>query len=195
MNIQRDWYYENKVSFLFLCLITLGFVVTREKIFNRYPDMVVMQEIGEYNEVHFDNPEQFSDKHNYRTHWASVKHNRHNLTKIFFLKTHKTGSSTVMNIIQRYGLKTKLRFALPKLPGQGAFPEATPITGKMVLGWGKSSKEKYEVVCNHLLYSSEGIKQILGKGDIFKFSIVREPVSQYHSVFRQKKCPFSNYQT
>jgi len=53
----------------------------------------------------------------------------------------------------------------------------------MVLGWGKSSKEKYEVVCNHLLYSSEGINQILGKGNIFKFSIVREPVSQYHSVF------------
>ena len=33
------------------------------------------------------------------------------------------------NIVQRYGLKNELRFALPKYQGQGQFDEMTPITG------------------------------------------------------------------
>lgn len=183
----RDFNYENKVSFMFLCIVSIGIFAAREKYFVRYPEMVVMQEIGEYNEVHFDSSELFSDKHLYRPHLDTVAvrqdHTKRNVTKIFFLKTHKTGSSTVMNIVQRYGLKTKMRFALPKQQGQGQFTETTSINGKMVLGWDKHMHEAYELICNHLLYSSEGIHQILGSESIFKFSVVREPISQYHSVF------------
>ena len=34
------------------------------------------------------------------------------------------------NIVQRYGLKSDLRFALPKYQGQGQFDEMTPISGE-----------------------------------------------------------------
>ena len=40
-------------------------------------------------------------------------HNCKPSTHIFFLKTHKTGSSTVMNILYRYGLTKSLKVALP----------------------------------------------------------------------------------
>lgn len=56
----RDSNYENKVSFMFLCIVSIGIFAAREKYFVRYPEMVVMQEIGEYNEVHFDSSELFS---------------------------------------------------------------------------------------------------------------------------------------
>ena len=52
--------YENKISFMFLCIVSIGIFAARGKYYTRYPEMVVMQEIGEYNEVHFDNPDQFS---------------------------------------------------------------------------------------------------------------------------------------
>ena len=38
----------------------------------------------------------------------------HQQENIVFLKTHKTASSTIQNIFFRYGLKNRLRFALPE---------------------------------------------------------------------------------
>ena len=35
-------------------------------------------------------------------------------SNIVFLKTHKTGSSTIQNIFFRYGMRNKLWFAMPK---------------------------------------------------------------------------------
>ena len=36
------------------------------------------------------------------------------ITKITFLKTHKTASSTLQNVLLRFGEKRNLTFALPK---------------------------------------------------------------------------------
>ena len=54
----------------------------------------------------------------------------------------------------------------------------------MVLGWDETEFGNYDVLCNHLLYSEQGVKQILGDEKVFKFSILREPTAQYRSVFR-----------
>ena len=39
------------------------------------------------------------------------------VTKIVFLKTHKTASSTLQNILMRFGEKMGLKFALPSNSG------------------------------------------------------------------------------
>ena len=39
------------------------------------------------------------------------------VTKIVFLKTHKTASSTLQNILMRFGEKMDLKFALPSNSG------------------------------------------------------------------------------
>jgi len=59
----KEWInHENKISIIFLVFVSIGiFVSARGKYYyTRYPEMVVMQEIGEYNEVHFDSPDTFS---------------------------------------------------------------------------------------------------------------------------------------
>jgi hypothetical protein len=53
----------------------------------------------------------------------------------------------------------------------------------MVLGWERQFAGAYDIICNHLLYAAEGVQEILGTENIFKFSVIREPISQYHSVF------------
>jgi len=99
---------------------------------------------------------------------------------IYFLKTHKTGSSTVQNILLRYGLKNNLNFALPKTPGCHVYDYNAPIHHSMV----RPSKfnSPFDLLVNHNHYNHNAVRKILPHDDLFQLSILRHPAEHFEST-------------
>ena len=98
---------------------------------------------------------------------------------IFFLKTHKTGSSTLQNIILRYGEKNNLQFALPKAPAAHVYNYNVKFDSWMA----RKTIHQPNILCNHLRYDFRGVNNLLPYNSTLYISIVRDPVSQFKSVF------------
>ncbi|XP_033737245.1 galactosylceramide sulfotransferase-like [Pecten maximus] len=108
-------------------------------------------------------------------------------TDIVFLKVHKAGSSTVSNILQRFGSSRKLNFVLPKKtsheygynyigePGDSVYAEnILPVpTG-----------EQYNIMCNHVTYNSTAFRHIFPMNRFFYLSVIRTPLEHFLSVIR-----------
>lgn len=101
-------------------------------------------------------------------------------TKIFFLKTHKTGSSTIQNILLRFGEDNELNFALPR----GSAAHTFPYNDKLALNMVRPSKKgnDFDILLNHLHYNEYAVDRIMPDDDVFKFSVLREPGAQLEST-------------
>ncbi|XP_044525447.1 galactose-3-O-sulfotransferase 2 [Gracilinanus agilis] len=108
----------------------------------------------------------------------------HPVTNIMFLKTHKTASSTVMNILFRFTEKQNLTVALPA--GQ-LFHLGYPwlFMTKYVEGF-KSLNGTFNIMCNHLRFNPPEVKKVM-PNNTFYFSILRNPVFQLESSFMYYK--------
>lgn len=97
--------------------------------------------------------------------------------KFIYLKTHKTGSSTMLSIFHRYAYKRGLLSALPIdnmylgwPTARGALSSFTTIPGV----------EDYDVFCSgHATWSKKYLREIVPTGK--QVTILREPVSQFVS--------------
>lgn len=106
------------------------------------------------------------------------------LKNIAFLKTHKTASSTITNIIQRFGYQRNLTFVMPlKDTEQVRFNyigrEGETIQYDNIIP--KPEEEEYNILCNHVTYNEAAFNQILPQ-DTFLFTIIREPLNQFIST-------------
>ncbi len=115
------------------------------------------------------------------TNNCKPKHN------ILFLKTHKTGSSTLQNIFFRYGDEHNLTFVLPKTNIYFGHPE--PFNHRMVYLHPMPvqdpkalSSNRNNIFANHARYNYEEMKFIMPVDTIF-VTILREPVSLIESLF------------
>nr|XP_032803399.1 galactosylceramide sulfotransferase [Petromyzon marinus] len=97
---------------------------------------------------------------------------------IVFLKTHKTASSTVLNILFRLGEKRHLRFAFPN--GKNDFDYPSPFSRYRVAGY--SPGRCYDVVCSHMRFSRAELEPLLPPGAAF-FTIMRDPARVFESSF------------
>ncbi|EDQ89007.1 uncharacterized protein MONBRDRAFT_25794 [Monosiga brevicollis MX1] len=106
--------------------------------------------------------------------------------RVVYVKTHKTGSSTLTNIFHRYAEKHHLRTVLPK--------------GNTFLGWPRSAgiptsyvelpntRDGYDMFCSaHTRYHREYISQIVP--DAHYVTILREPTSHFKSSWRYWDVP------
>ena len=103
-------------------------------------------------------------------------------TNIAFLKVHKAGSTTVMNIFLRFGDSHSLNIVLPKTTKQSTFN---------YLGYGKSiqkdrinripGNETYSILCNHVVYNKTVFQDVLGPNAI-NIAIIREPFTHFLSA-------------
>ncbi|XP_071941582.1 galactosylceramide sulfotransferase-like [Antedon mediterranea] len=103
-------------------------------------------------------------------------------TNIVFYKTHKCGSSTVQNIFLRFGDKNNLTFAMPVKNTFGydhIFSLSIPFNSSMV---EKLPSNEYNILAHHCVYNKTGFKAIM-PSDSFYVTIIREPVSVFHSRF------------
>ncbi|XP_071958795.1 galactosylceramide sulfotransferase-like [Antedon mediterranea] len=92
---------------------------------------------------------------------------------IVFLKTHKTGSSTITSILQRYGFLQNLTFATPK---RGHVISSTYFNRKQVL------PGTYDLLVNHVRYNRTEMEAVM-KPDTKYITIIRDPSTQLESVF------------
>ncbi|KAF4104393.1 galactose-3-O-sulfotransferase 2 isoform X1 [Onychostoma macrolepis] len=100
---------------------------------------------------------------------------------IVFLKTHKTASSTILNILYRYGESHNLTFALPlNMHSQLFYPAF--FAAHFVEGVRTRSVKEFHILCNHMRFSSQEVRKVMPK-DTFYFSILRNPVAMMESLF------------
>ncbi|XP_056139693.1 galactose-3-O-sulfotransferase 2 [Lampris incognitus] len=100
---------------------------------------------------------------------------------IMFLKTHKTASSTILNILYRYGDSRNLTFALPLHKHSQLFYPYFFAT-HFVEGVSSKSVREFHIMCNHLRFKKSEVAKVMAE-DTFYFSILRNPVAMMESVF------------
>ncbi|XP_011486028.1 galactose-3-O-sulfotransferase 2 [Oryzias latipes] len=104
-------------------------------------------------------------------------------THIMFLKTHKTASSTVLNMLYRFGEEHNLRFALP-LGYQLGYP--LPFNAHRVKGYRGPGALEFHIMGNHMRFNKMEVEKVM-PADTFYFSIVRDPVALTESSFAYYK--------
>nr|XP_033781224.1 galactose-3-O-sulfotransferase 4 isoform X2 [Geotrypetes seraphini] len=102
---------------------------------------------------------------------------------IMFLKTHKTASSTILNILHRYGDHHNLTFALP-IRYQFGYPYL--FHSRRVKGFSPDRKQNYHILCHHMRFNLLEVNKVMPK-DSFFFSIIRDPVTMAESSFTYYK--------
>ena len=97
-----------------------------------------------------------------------------------FLKTHKTGGSTIVNILFRYGDSRNLTFALGPLPRGGNH-----------LGWPQRFRlsstlpfyRPLNILCSHTVFNKKPMNWLFPR-EISKYvTIIRNPVDNFESLF------------
>nr|KAF6450177.1 galactose-3-O-sulfotransferase 2 [Molossus molossus] len=104
------------------------------------------------------------------------------ITNIMFLKTHKTASSTVLNILFRFAEKHNLSLALP---AGSRLHLGYPwfFLARYVEGVGQAGPPRhFNIMCNHLRFNPPEVQKVM-PNDTFYFSILRNPVFQLESSF------------
>ena len=102
------------------------------------------------------------------------------VTKIAFAKTHKTASSTLQNILLRYGYKNGHKIALPQ--EQWFFSMDSQFTANMVANFSWSKKMEFDIFASHSLWNANEIDNIIPRPSV-KFTLLRDPVEAFESGF------------
>ena len=98
-------------------------------------------------------------------------------THIAFLKVHKAASSTVQNILYRFGSERDLSFVLP-YNGHYVSKDADTY-GEVLPSMDKSGK--YDIICNHVVFNYWKFKSLM-YDDAFYLAIVRNPLKRFVSA-------------
>ncbi|GFR87101.1 galactose-3-O-sulfotransferase 3 [Elysia marginata] len=109
------------------------------------------------------------------------------VVNIAFVKTHKAGSSTIANILQRFGISRNLSFALPNTKyrsyGYNYISRAGDVlTPSRLLPLKDGSHQGYNILTNHAIYNRTAFRLFMPR-DTHYISILREPFSQFVSAF------------
>ena len=98
---------------------------------------------------------------------------------ILFLKTHKTGSSTVTNILNRYGDSRDLMFALPSARVTYSFFWPRLFQLRYALSFGRAPN----ILCNHARYNKVPMNWLFPKETTRYITLLREPTQHFESIF------------
>ncbi|XP_063042863.1 galactose-3-O-sulfotransferase 3-like [Engraulis encrasicolus] len=99
-------------------------------------------------------------------------------TSVVFLKTHKTGSSTVQNILFRFAERHNLTVAMPVSKCYYAFCYPFPFSAHFV----HENTTPPDVLTNHARLDVAEMRRLMPNGTQF-FTILREPVAMFESSF------------
>ena len=100
---------------------------------------------------------------------------------ILFLKTHKTGSSTITNIFFRYGDLRDLSFVLSDDTRLG-WPRRFQVTFPRLL-----QSKSPNILCSHARFNQKPMNWLFPKQTSKYITILRNPVDNFESVFRYMK--------
>lgn len=97
---------------------------------------------------------------------------------LMFVKTHKTASSTILNILFRFGEKHNLKFAFPD--GRNDFFYPSPFQCSQVKDYKPGAC--FNIVCNHMRFDHQEVAKLLPP-DAAYITILRDPVDLFESSF------------
>ena len=100
---------------------------------------------------------------NYSTHFSDSSEVRH----VGFLKVHKAGSTTIQNMLFRFGLKRNLTFVIAKHGPYFSWDGILPI----------KAGSHYDIFAIHTFYKKKQFDKLLPK-DKINIAVVREPLSR-----------------
>ncbi|KAI8489406.1 Galactose-3-O-sulfotransferase [Branchiostoma belcheri] len=107
-------------------------------------------------------------------------------SNIVFLKTHKTASSTVQNILMRYGLARNLTFVLPYsshiLSTNIRFSKSAVLQERLH-GDRHGNRTAYNILCHHTRFQYDNIRDLM-PDDTLYVTIVRNPAAMFESSFQ-----------
>ncbi|KAM9316428.1 galactose-3-O-sulfotransferase 2-like [Gastrophryne carolinensis] len=106
-------------------------------------------------------------------------------THICFLKTHKTASSTIMNILFRFGESHNLTFALPS-NNAPQFMYPLYFNAAFVEGFITKTIPNFDIMCHHMRFHLGEVEKVMPK-DTFYFTILRNPVFLMESSYAYYK--------
>jgi len=128
---------------------------------------IKMEYIGESVKIHLENERKLATRST-----CTPKKN------IVFLKTHKTGSSTITNILNRYGEENDLTFVLPRVgenrldwPWFFQADSFYPLNGTTP-----------NILCNHARFNKRVMEEIMPNNTVY-VTILRNPIDQFESTF------------
>ena len=103
-------------------------------------------------------------------------------TKIAFLKTHKCASSSVQNILMRFGLNNGLNFVLPSAGNY--LGRYVKYSRAMIANtpWDKVGLD-YDIFCLHTIWNHQEVEDTLGPGKVTYITIMRDPVELFESLW------------
>ncbi|XP_051999450.1 galactose-3-O-sulfotransferase 3-like [Xyrauchen texanus] len=104
---------------------------------------------------------------------SALKH-----TSVAFLKTHKTASSTVQNILFRFAERNNLSVALPVTTCQHQFCYPQPFSVHFVHPYTTSP----DIITNHLRFSHSELRRLMPRKTVY-ITILREPAAMFESLF------------
>lgn len=169
---------KGTIMAILICFILLcGFVYTNERIMLEKEDFAVEEQILEKIITPEFEP-QIEPRKKPQIDATEISNDDLKCSpvqNIIFVKTHKTASSTVQNLMYRYGTKHELTFALPKNNGN-RFSYPAKFSESMV----KPIDRKINIITNHLR-ASDHLKKVIP--DAKKITIIRSIPSLYESSF------------
>ncbi|CAM5169931.1 unnamed protein product [Eretmochelys imbricata] len=107
------------------------------------------------------------------------KSSGHPPPSVVFVKTHKTGSSTLQNILFRLGERHNLTVAFPRYTYQFAYPQRFAAAFVEPLPPGTT---RYNLLLSHLRLAASELRQVMPPDSLY-LTILRDPVRTFQSVF------------
>ncbi|XP_051574963.1 galactose-3-O-sulfotransferase 3-like [Myxocyprinus asiaticus] len=99
-------------------------------------------------------------------------------TSVAFLKTHKTASSTVQNILFRFAERNNLSVALPVTTCDHQFCYPRPFSTHFV----HPHTTPPDIITNHLRFSRSELRRLMPNNTVY-ITILREPAAMFESLF------------
>ncbi|XP_049658422.1 galactose-3-O-sulfotransferase 2-like [Accipiter gentilis] len=106
-------------------------------------------------------------------------------TDIVFLKVHKSASSTVMNVLFRFGETHNLTFAFP-IGGGNQLSYPHHFFARFVQGFSPRSPRQFNILCHHMRFLQPEVQKVVSSSAVY-FSILRNPVQLMESSFMYYK--------
>merc|ERR1712227_266010 len=107
------------------------------------------------------------------------------IDKVGFMKTHKTASSTIQNILLRYDMNSGWNFVFP-MEGHHLGPpqHLTELTVPFDSDWIQpmTDQEGYNIFALHTKWNQKEVAKLLGESAKY-FTILRDPVDNFESLY------------
>ncbi|XP_038619042.1 galactosylceramide sulfotransferase [Tachyglossus aculeatus] len=97
---------------------------------------------------------------------------------VVFMKTHKTASSTLLNILFRFGQKHGLRFAFPN--GRNDFDYPSFFERAQVRDYRPGAC--FNIICNHMRFCYDEVRGLVAPDAAF-VTVLRDPAHLFESSF------------